>query len=55
MEAVGVFLNSIPHETLYVKSPKGYTCKTTGTDTVSNLKIFMYGLNMLPQVLVKDS
>lgn len=37
MDALGAFLNGIPDKTLYIRPPKGYTCKSGNVNTVLKL------------------
>lgn len=49
MDAIGAFLNGVPDETLYISPPKGYICKTKGTNIVLKLNKSLYGLKQLPR------
>lgn len=49
MDAAGAFLNGVPDEILYVKPPKGYTCRKTGQNIVLKLKKSLYGLKQSPR------
>lgn len=49
MDAVGAFLNGIPDEVLYIRPPKGYSCKTIGKNIVLQLNKSLYGLKQSPR------
>lgn len=54
MDAVGAFLHGIPNETLYVRPPKGYVCKSTKENTVLKLNKSLYGLKQSPRCWYKQ-
>lgn len=54
MDAVGAFLNGVPDEVLFIKPPKGYTCKKKGVNIVLKLKKSLYGLKQSPRCWYKQ-
>lgn len=44
MDAGGAFIHGIHEETLFIKPPKGYICKSQGTNIVLRLRKPLYGL-----------
>lgn len=54
IDAVGAFLNGIPDETLYIKPPMGYQCKSSNQNIVLKLKKSLYGLKQSPRCWYKQ-
>lgn len=54
MDAVGAFLNGVPDETLYIRPPKGYICKSGNPNVVLKLNKSLYGLKQSPRCWYKQ-